>query len=105
KTGTGANDVNARAITAHFTPSSYTPAEVDTEGDDKISAHLNGIDTTLSTINPSAGDISEQSFSLTNDQSTPANVTGFVFSNATVRSFSALVSVYIDATTDRFEEF
>jgi len=53
----------------------------------------------------SAGDISETSFALANDQSTPANVTGFAFANATVRSFFALASVFIDATSDLYEEF
>lgn len=53
---------------------------------------------------PSNGDINQTSFSLTNDQSTPADITGFLFSNATVRSFEALVSITIDATADLFEE-
>lgn len=50
-----------------------------------------------------ASDIEETSFSIANNQSSPANVTGFAFSNASVRSFSAIASVYIDATTDLFE--
>ncbi len=53
----------------------------------------------------SAGDIAETSFALANNQTTPANVTGFAFANATVRSFEALVSVEIDATADLFEVF
>lgn len=53
----------------------------------------------------SAGDINETSFSAANNQASPANVTGLAFANATVRSFSALVSVYIDATTDLYEVF
>ncbi len=51
----------------------------------------------------SAGDINETSFSLANDQSTPADVTGFLFAPATVRSFEALVSVEIDATAELYE--
>lgn len=53
----------------------------------------------------SAGDIEETSFALANNQTTPANVTGLAFANAVVRSFKALVSVEIDATTDSFEAF
>lgn len=41
----------------------------------------------------SAGDINETSFTMVNNQTTPANVTGLAFANATVRSFEALVSV------------
>ncbi len=52
----------------------------------------------------SIGDIREEtSFSLTNNQSVAADVTGFSFANGTVRAFKALVSVHIDATTDLYE--
>lgn len=51
------------------------------------------------------GDISSGSFSASNDVSSPANVTGFAFSNSVVRAFDALVSVEVDATTDLFEAF
>ena len=53
----------------------------------------------------SPGDIEETNFSLANNQSSAANVTGFVFSNSVVRGFSALVTVEIDATADLFEQF
>lgn len=53
----------------------------------------------------SAGDLAEDSFSLANNQASPANVTGFLFNNAVVRSFDALISVEIDATTNLFESF
>lgn len=53
----------------------------------------------------SSGDINETSFSISNNQAAPASVTGFAFSNSVVRSFTAKVSVVIDATTDLFEEF
>ena len=52
-----------------------------------------------------ASDIEETSFSVANNQIAPANVTGLSFSNATVRSFKAIVSVKIDATADLFEVF
>lgn len=53
----------------------------------------------------SAGDINETSFSIANNQTSEANITGFAFSNAVVRSFKALVSVEIDAASDLFEVF
>lgn len=53
----------------------------------------------------SAGDIAETSFSGANNQAAAANVTGLAFANATVRSFSAHVSVQVDATADLYEEF
>lgn len=53
----------------------------------------------------SPGDIAQTSFSLADNQASPANVTGFAFANASVRSFDALVSVSIDATSDVFETF
>lgn len=57
------------------------------------------------TASGSPGDIAQTSFSAANNQASPADVTGFAFANASVRSFSALVSVAIDATADLFEEF
>lgn len=53
----------------------------------------------------SAGDINETSFSIANNQASPADVTGLAFANATVRSFKVLVSVTIDATSGLFESF
>jgi len=52
----------------------------------------------------STGDISELSFTLVNNQTTPANISGFTFSNGTVRSFQAVVSILVDATSDLYEE-
>lgn len=52
----------------------------------------------------STGDINETSFSLANNQ-TPVDVTGFNFPNADVRSFDALVSVFINAATSLYESF
>ena len=45
------------------------------------------------------GDISQTSFSAANNQSAVADVTGFAFAAASVRSFKAQVSVSISATT------
>lgn len=70
--------------------------------DPQDAATKNYIDTTVDSI---PGDINLGSFSAANNQSTPADVTGFDFSNGVVRSFKALVSVSIDATSDLFEVF
>jgi len=60
---------------------------------------------TIPATGVSAGDIVETSFSLANNQVAPANVTGFLFPVGTVRSFSSLTSVEIDATADLYEQF
>jgi len=99
--GTGTDEVNSQSMPANFTPSTYTPDEVASEGTDKVSAHLKGIDNAL--ISVPAGDISETSFSITNNQVVAASITGFAFANGTVRSFKAHVSVEVDATADLFE--
>jgi len=52
----------------------------------------------------SAGDINETSFNVANNQVAPDDITDFVFSNAEVRSFRAHVSVFIDATSNLYEE-
>jgi hypothetical protein len=60
-------------------------------------------------VTPSNGDIVvETSFAASNNQSSPAAVTGLAFANATVRSFEALVSVYLattGGTNDRAANF
>lgn len=53
----------------------------------------------------SAGDINESSFSGANNVVSATDITGFAFANGTVRSFKALVSVYVVATSSLFEAF
>jgi len=53
----------------------------------------------------SPGDIAETSFSIANNQATPANVTGLAFNNAVVRGFEVLATVEIDAASDLYETF
>ncbi len=50
----------------------------------------------------SAGDIAETSFSGLANNTADQTITGFAFNNGTVRSFKALVSVFVDATSDQF---
>ncbi len=49
--------------------------------------------------------IAETSFSAANNQVVPADVTGFAFANASIRSFDAMVSVNIQATSPLYEAF
>jgi hypothetical protein len=74
--GTGTDDLNSRDIPANYTPTAYTPTQVATEGTDKVSAHLKGINNAL---NSAAGDINLTSFAGANNQASAANVTGFLF--------------------------
>lgn len=101
----------------------YTPAgEVTTHGllsglssDDHLQYHTDArgdiryytkaeVDTIISSIT-SPGDLDDTAFSFANNQTSAANITGFAFNAASVRSFSATVSVAIDATSDLFEAF
>jgi hypothetical protein len=100
----------------------YTPAGVATShnllsglaGDDHIQYHTDArgdlryytkaqVDALIES-GGSAGDISEKSYTLSNSQVVPENITDFAFSNAVVRSFEAQVSIKIDATSDLYEE-
>lgn len=45
--GTGSNEVSSKVLPAGYTPVNYTPIEVSSEGADKTSAHLKGIDSKL----------------------------------------------------------
>jgi multidrug efflux pump subunit AcrA (membrane-fusion protein) len=71
-----------------------------------IKAALQALETEVEAmVDGSAGDIAETSFSITNNQASPASITGLAFSNSAVRSFKVLLSVEIDATLDLFESF
>lgn len=53
----------------------------------------------------SDGDISETSFNLSTNQTTPVDVTNFNFNNTDVRSFEGLCSVYISSDDELYETF
>ena len=72
--------------------------------------YLDGVTSSIQTqlngkVATQAGDISLTSFSGANNQAVAADVTGFAFANANIRSFKALVSVTVDAATDLFETY
>ena len=84
-------DVNTTKITNVVNPTSAQDA-----------ATKNYVDTAITGLSQ-AGDISHTSFSLANNQSTFANVTGIAFANGVVRSAEIQYSVYINATSSLYE--
>jgi hypothetical protein len=83
---------------------SFVPTGNTTSTD--VQAAIEELQTELDNFNPgSAGDIEETSFSLANNQVSAANVTGLAFASGVSRSFEALVSVEIDASSDLYEVF
>jgi len=66
--------------------------------------HTSGNINISNVVAPSSGDIAETSFSAANNQTSPADVTGFSFASS-VRSFKALVSVTRIASTNLYEVF
>jgi hypothetical protein len=102
KFGTATGEVSSRDVPGNFSPSNYTPTQVAAEGNDKVSAHLKGIDNALGTVT-TTGDIALTSFTAADNQSSPANVTGFAFANGTVRAFRALVSITRAATYANYQ--
>lgn len=98
KLGTASDEVSASDVPSNFgSPSNYTPDSADIKG------HLSGIDTAIGAIGSTTGDIAHTSFSLANNQSVAANVTGLAFANGTVRSARVNYSVTVDATSDLYE--
>lgn len=87
---------------------SYTitlPGSAPSTNGQALTALTSGVASWTSIPTASAGDIGETSFSAANNQVAAANVTGLAFANGTVRSFDALVSVYINATASLYEVF
>lgn len=90
----------------------YTPAgEATTHsllsglaGDDHIQYHTDARGDARYNLK-SVGDISETSFSITNNEPLQTNVVGLSFDNVLVRSFQVILSVKIDATIDLSEVF
>ena len=59
----------------------------------------------LSNLQASPGDLVEAGFNISNNQASPADVTGFLFANGVVGGFTALVTVAINATSPLYETF
>lgn len=84
--GTGTNQVSARDLPADFTPSNYTPAQVASEGTDKTSAHLKGIDNKIATLGGGGGGneavtsySTTQTLAITTDQFVKLSASGGAF--------------------------
>lgn len=108
------------SITAIVIDASITNAKV-TTGIDAIKigagsvdntefSYLDGVTSAIQTqlnskTTTNVNDIAETSFIGANNVSSATNVTGFAFSNAAVRSFTALASVTVIATSSLYEEF
>jgi hypothetical protein len=112
------NSINARVVpinSANYVDfrgtQLYTPAGEATthsllsglDGDDHLQYH-NDTRGDLRYNLKSLGDISETSYSLSNNQITAHNIAGFYFDNAIVRSFEAEVSLNIQSDFDLFEK-
>ena len=105
-TNQSTNQVGGKTLPAGNTASNYTPNEVDTEGTDKISAHLNGINDTLGNVpQGAADDVSPAGVALVNNQAIFLNISDLLFSSVNTISFSAIISTKIDATADVGEVF
>lgn len=59
KWGTNAGEVSGRDMPADYTPVNYIPVQVASEGNDKISAHYKGIDTSLGSVGVDLGSLSK----------------------------------------------
>jgi len=99
KLGTGTGELNSRDVPANYTPSEYSPSQVATEGNDKVSAHLKGINTRLGEIAPTT-DIELTSFSAANNQAAAANITGLLLNGS--NSFICTLSVALVATASKY---
>ena len=93
--------LDSTAITGQTATVSPDDADVILIYDDSVGA-LRKI-TRANFLSASGSDILETSFAASNDVSSPTDVTSFAFANGSVRSFSAHVSVFRDATSDVFE--
>jgi hypothetical protein len=106
QTDTGANYVDFRG-TQVYTPAGQASDHGLLSGlsDDDHIQYLNIARGDARYLTKSAGDIAETSFSIANNQASVANITGLLFPNSSVRSFTAKLSVLINATTSLYETF
>lgn len=92
--GTGSTDVNARVLPANFTPSNYTPTQVASEGTDKVSAHLKGIDAALLSTGTT------YTATIANNQSSAQDVTSAFFDPLLARAIEVSFNTYRSTSTN-----
>jgi hypothetical protein len=112
------NRIIISSATAHIEQAAITASRAlasDTNGLPVASAttatelgYVSGVTSAIQTQlngkpNASAGDINETSFSFLDNQVTAQNITSFAFANATVRAFSAIVSIVRNSTYASYE--
>lgn len=112
---TATNSTNASFFPTFVASSSSSNQGIDTATGLSFNPSTNTLTTTTfsgaltgaasGNLAKATGDIDSTSFSAANNQFSVANVTGLLFANASVRSFQALVSVYVNATSSLYETF
>jgi hypothetical protein len=100
--GTGITTVPTNGQIPIGNGSTYTAAAITSGSGISV---INGVGTITiaSTVAPSTGDLPETSFTAADNQVAAANVTGFAFANATVRSFDSIVSIIRGTTYQQFK--
>jgi trimeric autotransporter adhesin len=105
-TGTqGATSISAATVTGKAITGFVSGAGTVTASDTILTA-INKLNGNIGSIGaPGVGDIGLSTFAAANNISTATAVTGFAFAAGTVRSFRALASVAISATSPLYEVF
>lgn len=96
-TGLTTDGLSARDLPAGNTAVNYTPTQTASEGNDKISAHLKGIDSALATLGGSGEVIGTSS--ILQNQITATDLTGLLFNGTSFRSIEGVLSVYRATST------
>lgn len=99
-TGNIAGSAGSVSGTNVITNTNLAQMPADTLKGNNTGSTVNAADLTVSQVQTmlgitpsSSGDIPDTQFTAADNQSSPANITGFAFANATVRSFDATVSI------------
>ncbi len=100
--GVGSNKVTLTAQTVSASYSLALPTAVATVASSALISDNSGNLSYALVKAASSGDLAETSFSAANNQAIAADITGLTFANATVRSFEAICSVFVNATASLY---